>query len=209
MPEDPATQNIHAFHAKEAAAQRSFAEFRQSIFLPLLKILEKLKISPDQLSLLGIVSVVLIPIGFVFSPIYLIVGYALNLFFDGIDGAMARHLGKASARGAYLDVVVDHVALIATVLTLQWFQIGNAFWILLYTVCYLILVVHFVLMNTRGNPPTFPVVRTKYPLFLLVVLLGYGLFEIMWLDYFFMILGIYYALMVVIYIILFRWSLPS
>ena len=64
-------------------------------------------------------------------------------------------------------------------------------------------------MNARGNPPTFPVVRTKYPLFLLVVLIGFGLIQTIWLDWFLMILALYYAVMVIVYIVLFRWSLNS
>lgn len=209
MQEKDHLHQLHAFSANEAAFQHSFGTWRQKVFLPLLKILDRANVSPDALSLLGILVMILLPLGFLYSPVFLILAYLLHLFLDGIDGALARHKGIASQRGAYLDVVVDHASLVATVLTLQWFGLGGGFWLLLYSICYLILVVHFVLMNARGNPPTFPVIRTKYPLFLLTVLIGFGLMQTIWLEWFLMVFALYYAAMVVVYLVLFRWSLPS
>lgn len=208
MQESEHQHKIHAFAANEAVFQSAFGKWRQQVCHPLLVLLDRANISPDTLSICGILVMILLPFGFLYSPFCLLSAYLLHLFLDGIDGALARHKGIASQRGAYLDVIVDHASLVATVLTLQWFGLGG-FWLLLYSICYLILVVHFVLMNARGNSPTFPVVRTKYPLFLLTVVIGFSLIQTIWLDWFLMFFGVYYAAMVIVYIVLFRWSLPS
>ena len=209
MSENGNLHRINAFSVKETSYQSTFAAWRQRLFAPLLKVLDTVGVSPDALSVFGMAVVLLLPLGFTITPVWCVVAYLSHLLFDGLDGSLARHKGTASPRGAYLDVVADHSSLVVTVLTLQWFGIGNPFWVLLYTTCYLILVVHFVLMNTRGNPPTFPVIRTKYLLFLLTVLVAYSAVDVVWMDYFFTLLGIYYAAMVAVYVILFRWSLPS
>jgi phosphatidylglycerophosphate synthase len=200
---------INTFSTEEAAYQNAFGAWRQRQFSPLLKALDAVNASPDTLSVLGMAVTLLLPLSFTLAPAWCVVAYMLHLLLDGLDGSLARYQGTASQRGAYLDVVADHTSLIVTVLTLQWFGIGDPFWVLLYTVGYLVLVVHFVLMNTRGNSPTIPVVRTKYFLFFLTVLVAYNAVNVVWMDYFFMILGIYYAAMVAVYITLFRWSLPS
>jgi len=209
MTESGNSHSINTFSAKEASFQSSFGAWRQKVFAPLLKAFDAANISPDALSVCGIVVMLLLPLGFVYTPLWCVAAYVLHLLFDSLDGSLARYKGTASPRGAYLDVVVDHSSLVVTVLTLQWFGFGIPFWVLLYTICYLVLIVHFVLMNTRGNPPTFPVIRTKYFLFLLAVLVAYNILNVAWLDYFFMLIGTYYTAMVVIYIVLFRWSLPS
>ena len=200
---------INTFSGAESRFQERFGALRGRVFLQLLKLFIQVGISPDHLSIIGILVMFLLPLGFIDIPIWCIVAYGVHLLADGLDGSLARYQGTVTARGAYLDIVVDHFALIATVLTLQWFQIVDPFWLLLYTVCYLILIVHFVLMNARGCPPTFPVIRTKYPLFLLTILIGYSIITPIWINYFLMICGIYYALMVAVYITLYRWTLPS
>lgn len=206
----PAPQgSFSTFSAGEVKRQRAFGRWRGRAVQPLLQLLTKWRVSPDALSICGLVAILLLPLGFTQSPVYLIVAYALHIFFDGIDGALARYQKITSARGSYLDVVVDHAALLVTVLTLQWFGVGEAFWALLYTACYLLIVVHFVAMNAWGTPPPFPVFRTKFLLFILVVLWGYGVIDTSMFNLFFQIVGIYYVLMVAVYLVLFRWSLPS
>ena len=37
-------------------------------------------------------------------------GYAACALLDGLDGALARRLGQASAYGAFLDVAVDNIS---------------------------------------------------------------------------------------------------
>ncbi|MFH0770792.1 MAG: CDP-alcohol phosphatidyltransferase family protein [Candidatus Peregrinibacteria bacterium] len=180
MEENCNLKGINTFSAREASYQSAFGAWRQRAFSPLLKAFDAAGVSPDTLSVLGIAVMMLLPLGFTHAPVWCVVAYLLHLLFDGLDGSLARHRGTVSPRGAYLDVVVDHSSLIVTVLTLQWFGIGKPFWVSLYTICYLILVVHFVLMNVRGNPPTFPVVRTKYLLFLLTALIAYSTVNVVW-----------------------------
>ncbi len=200
---------ISSFSVQEASQQKRFTAWRQQLFEPLVRLLSELNITPDGISLTGMLVMILLPLAFAYSPMWCVGVYIVNLICDGVDGVLARHLKVTSPRGAYLDVVADHMALLITVLTIQWFVSEVEFWATLYVTGYLVLVVHFVLMNVRGNPPTFPVIRSKYILFLLTIAFAFNFVDGRWLDIFFAAFGVYYAVMVLVYILLFRWSLPS
>lgn len=199
--------NVHAFSPTEAALQARFARWRQRAFAPVLRVLTAAGITPDMLSVLGIAAVLLVPFGFTHAPGWAVAAYALHLVFDGLDGSLARHTGTASATGAYVDVVTDHLAFIVSILVLQWMHIGDPFWALLYAVSYALLVVHVVVLNARGTPPALPVLRTKYVLFLLIVLLAYDVVDVRWLDRFFMVFGAYYAAMTGVFVLMLRKTL--
>lgn len=204
------SHSIHTFNPVEAVHQKMLASYRQRLLRPLLILLQRAHVRPDHVSLLSVFCMFLLPLGFFYSLPYLVLAaYLGHLFLDAVDGSLARHLDVVSERGAYVDVVVDHFSLLMTLLTLQWFAIGDAFWLLLYTVTYILLIVHFVLMNVRGSPPPFPIIRTKYLLFLLVTLFAYGFLGTDFLNLFLKIAAVYYAVMVCIYVLIFRWSLRS
>ena len=91
-----------------------------SISFNLARILCKLKISANLLTLSGLLFAVLLYIfgKEVWSPIFLV----LSLMADGIDGSMAIISGKASKFGALLDSVVDRISEALWVLVL--YKIG-------------------------------------------------------------------------------------
>jgi phosphatidylglycerophosphate synthase len=144
----------------------------------------------------------LLPVGFAGSPVLVLAAILLHMFFDGTDGALARLLKQNSVRGAYIDIIVDHLALMITVLTLQWYGIGSAFWIMLYATSYLMLVVHLLILNIRGTPPSIPVIRSRYLMFLVVVLQQFGILTVDHLNIFFQIAGMYHGAVMIIYFFL-------
>jgi len=78
---------------------------------PIAKVLKKLSISPDVLTLFGIlmacVTAVLLAQGkFIWGLIFL----ALTGLADALDGAVAKATSSASVRGAYFDSVSDRVS---------------------------------------------------------------------------------------------------
>ncbi len=190
--------SIHAFSPAEAALQARFGRWRQRTFAPVLRVLAALHVSPNALSILGLLSIFLVVPGFAHAPAWTIAAYVLHLAFDGLDGALARHTGTASPRGGVIDVVADHLAFVATVAILQWFGIGAFLSASLYVVAYLLLVTGIVFLNARGTPFPIPVLRTKYVLFVLVILCAYGVIDARWIDGFFAVFGTYYALMTAI-----------
>ncbi|MDO8648729.1 MAG: CDP-alcohol phosphatidyltransferase family protein [Candidatus Peregrinibacteria bacterium] len=149
----------------------------------------------------------LIPIGIFLSPPLLLVGYALHFTFDALDGALARSAQRVTARGAYLDVTADYLALVVTVIAARWAFGLSAFWTLLYTVCYILVIVHFLSRNAQGKHPPFPLLRTRFPLFLLVALCVFRVVEPPWLDLFLAAASIYYAAVLLVCLLILRWKL--
>ncbi len=201
--------HYNIFTEQEAPYQLWFQRVRARIFGPFLQLCKWLGVTPLTLSLLSLASMFLLPVGFAGSPVLVLVAILLHMFFDGTDGALARLLKQNSVRGAYIDIIVDHLALMITVLTLQWYGIGSAFWIMLYATSYLMLVVHLLILNIRGTPPSIPVIRSRYLMFLVVVLQQFGVLTVDHLNIFFQIAGMYHGAVMIIYFFLLGWSLPS
>ena len=80
------------------------------------KPLAKIRISPNGLTLFGLVFGVLLYLNAqsIWEPIFLV----LSLIFDGIDGSMAIITGKFSKLGAILDSVIDRLTEVFWVLAL-------------------------------------------------------------------------------------------
>ena len=82
-----------------------------TIVLILVRISAKIGLSPNKVTLLGIIvagtSAVLASRGYLFASgiIFLASG-----FFDMIDGALARETGKVTKFGAFLDSVTDRIS---------------------------------------------------------------------------------------------------
>ena len=202
-------KSYNIFTEKEAPFQLWYQAWRGRMLAPFLRFCVWAGITPLTLSLCGLLSMFLLPLSFLYAPAWVLVAYGLHVFFDGVDGALARHMKVDSARGSYVDIVVDHLALMVTVLTLQWFGVGDPFWVLLFTSTYLLLIVHLLILNVRGMPPPIPVIRSRYLMFLVVILLQFGAITEAHLDMFFFVAGIYHAAILFAYFFLLGWSLPS
>lgn len=87
---------------------------------PLVRILARLGISPNVVSLsqipAGLSVVWLIPK----HPRLALALYVITLAMDGLDGALARHTGQVSPFGALIDQFSDHVREMIVVLGLVW-----------------------------------------------------------------------------------------
>lgn len=98
------------FNKEERKHQKKFKDARTSFLKPLLKILTKLKITPNIISIIGIVFLLIgistksLIISFIFIFIY-----CLN---DGLDGALARFQNKSHTGGAIVDIVSDQLGVV-------------------------------------------------------------------------------------------------
>jgi CDP-diacylglycerol--glycerol-3-phosphate 3-phosphatidyltransferase len=83
----------------------------EKIISPVLTIFEKFNISPNTLTILGLV-ITLIGTYFVFTKQFFTAGVILTIgaIFDAIDGALARKTKKTTKFGAFLDSTVDRIA---------------------------------------------------------------------------------------------------
>jgi phosphatidylglycerophosphate synthase len=113
------------YSAGERAAMSWWQDLRAQWLGPLLALLARLGIRPDDLTLVGLVS------GLAFCPLWLWVGQpnwakiaalavlGLHLILDGLDGPLARHLRIDSRRGSFTDTLADQIVVTATTLTLM------------------------------------------------------------------------------------------
>lgn len=89
--------------------------------------LEKTGISPNALTLIGFVLTVVVAV--VLGMGQLLWGGLLLIFaalFDTLDGALARHAGKTTVFGAFLDSVMDRFSESVTLVALIWYYSGQA-----------------------------------------------------------------------------------
>ncbi len=87
------------------------AEFRAKNFLPILKLMAKLKITPNQITTFRILFLLPVVYYFYYGNFFAaIIFYCLFWFFDLFDGALARYLNMSSDKGRFLDTIVDNFA---------------------------------------------------------------------------------------------------
>ena len=77
---------------------------------PIVSFLHKLKVSPNLLSIfgliLGIIAAVFIGLdNLILAALFLVIGAVADLF----DGSLARKYGKETVFGAFLDSVIDRI----------------------------------------------------------------------------------------------------
>ena len=138
-----------------AAERRFIGPFRQQLLLatrPIVMLLARLGVHPNVVSasqvLGGFAFLALVPS----HPRPAFVLFLILLLLDGIDGALARATGKASAFGALVDQYCDHIREITVV---GGMALGGGLAILpavLYGLIYTGLNVTLYLANTHGAP---------------------------------------------------------
>mgnify|MGYP006205831271 FL=1 len=87
-----------------------------SISFPVSKALAKIRVTPNALTILGLVFGILLYINSsaIWAPLILVI----SLICDGVDGSLAIITGKSSKWGALLDSVVDRLTEVFWILAL-------------------------------------------------------------------------------------------
>ena len=91
--------------------KKSSYQWRAKYFQPILKLLTKMKITPNQITLGR--TVFFIPIIYCFfleNLTGVLIFYLLFWFFDLLDGSLARYQNVSHDKGRFLDSVVDNFA---------------------------------------------------------------------------------------------------
>ncbi|WP_336853742.1 phosphatidylinositol phosphate synthase [Sinomonas albida] len=106
---------------------RHAREFFTRLFTPLARVLLKLGVSPDAVTLAGtagvsLAALVLFPLGQLFWGVVVI---TLFVFSDVIDGIMARTMGRTGRWGSFLDSTLDRVQDSSIFLGLALWYLGN------------------------------------------------------------------------------------
>ncbi|RMF06788.1 hypothetical protein D6764_01410 [Candidatus Woesearchaeota archaeon] len=97
---------------------RSIASLSKNLFGPFVKLFLRLGFTPNRISFLSLIlsllsAYFLYDMNIVFALLLL----ALSLFFDGLDGAMARYLNSASRTGYLIDTFIDRISELALLMS--------------------------------------------------------------------------------------------
>jgi len=120
---------------------------------PFLTLLARLRVTPNHLTLLSLLT------GLAFCPCFLWgsrpVAFALLLahaLLDGLDGPLARHLGRASSRGSFTDTTADQVVVAFSTITLIQAGFAGAWPGGLYVFFYCMVVIFAMVRNALAIP---------------------------------------------------------
>lgn len=144
------------------------------IHSPLVRLLARLHVSPNAVSLAG----PLLGVVFVFmvrrDPRLSFIICLLSVAVDGVDGALARYTGRASDFGALFDQVCDHARETLIVAGLAWSGALLPLWGSLYPFVYTAINVTLFLGNYYGAPAPLAIKSwiVLYPAILVYLLWG-------------------------------------
>ncbi|EKD76291.1 MAG: hypothetical protein ACD_43C00163G0002 [uncultured bacterium] len=153
------------FSEKERAAHTKWRKQRTTFFSGILKILSRLGVSANSLSVVGILAVLLFPFLVSRHPYWAIFVVICHLFFDALDGPMARFQNKLNKFGSLLDIIADHTAMVMVVVGLLVLKLVNPIEAVIYVYVYIILIVLIIVRNIVGKSPGL-IIRTKYILYI-------------------------------------------
>ncbi len=123
----------------------------EPFFLPLVRLLSRLRVHPSTVSVAGFIGVVLA--GVILALGHLRLGGLLLALFgplDAVDGMLARKTNQVSTFGAFLDSTLDRYAEIALFLGLTYYflRLGNQWGVIL---CLLTLTGSLMVSYTRAR----------------------------------------------------------
>ncbi len=164
----------------EGRYMKQLQDFREWLFAPLLRLLLKLNIMPNHISLLsvffGILFLFFIQKDILLSLFFLIISF----FLDTLDGTLARKLDMSSIGGTMVDASSDTAVIILT--SFGFFIIGliQLQVLIAYTLTYMILVGLSIWRNSKKIPYRF-VIRPRlfvYLFFAIYVIWGINILNV-------------------------------
>jgi phosphatidylglycerophosphate synthase len=126
------------------------AEKRTRFFSVIFPPFVRLGVVPDTISYVGIALLAGVVLYFVRNPPVAIAFLAGHVICDGMDGAYARHTGKASQAGAFTDLVCDQLGMVVVAIMAMFHHMVTPLLGSIYVSLYLIVVVFGVIINVMG-----------------------------------------------------------
>ncbi|MCJ2163517.1 MULTISPECIES: CDP-alcohol phosphatidyltransferase family protein [unclassified Pseudodesulfovibrio] len=154
------------FNDEERDRQKAFAAKRDYVFFPIVRLLMAVKATPNQVSIAGVVCLMLTCLLPKSQAVMATSLMALYVFCDGIDGPLARRMGTAHPGGSLIDIVSDQLGVVflsaAAIYHLgAWGPV-----MVIYASSYLIIIGLAVYANSLGIELR-KFIRSKYIFFLL------------------------------------------
>ena len=151
---------------EERKAQRAFASIRDKVFSPVIWVLLKIGVTPNQVSVIGVLFLVLTCFLSASHILFALAGMAFYVLCDGIDGPLARRRGVAHAGGALVDIVADHMGVVF-VSAAAIYHVGAWGPVMVVFSCVYLLFIGLVVYANALGIVLRRFVRTKYVFFLL------------------------------------------
>lgn len=162
--------DLNYFSDGEYVTQQKFKKIRDKVFGVFVGTFRMLHITPNVISIIGVLSLIAFVYFATSSPIIAFAILVLHVVLDGLDGVLARATNAQSQGGAFLDMVCDHSGMVIVTTTLIFYSILNPVIGLIYVYLYTLLVVFITIRNLLKRPIKWAF-RSKYILYAL-----FGLF---------------------------------
>jgi phosphatidylglycerophosphate synthase len=138
------------YFGKDRGIHLWLREKRTSLISAIFPTVVRIGLAPDTISYIGISFLAGVVLYFVRCPLVAVIFLAGHVIFDGLDGAFARHAGKASQSGAFTDLVCDQLGMVVVALTAIFHHMVYPVLGAVYIALYLIVVVFGVIINVMG-----------------------------------------------------------
>ncbi len=145
----------------------------RKLLRPLVSVLVALRVSPTAVTIVGLP--LSIGAGFCFAAGWFIPGGVLAALVglcDTLDGELSRRTGTASARGAFLDSIVDRLSESFVLVGLYWYYRDSWFGLLAIVALVFSLMVSYVRARAEGLGRECKVGWFERPVRVLVLLAG-------------------------------------
>lgn len=186
------------FNRNERIKQKEFAAFRDSVLESIIIFCVNRNITKNIASFIGVAFLL---IASLLSPFeywwIVIISLFFYLFFDAIDGGIARYTKTASENGSIIDIICDQLGVVLLTGSAIYFYQVDSIASLLYANSYISFIVLVVYLNQQ-NIKTLPFVRVKYVFYALYLITPF--IGIEYISYFIYLCSAYYGGMFVLFI---------
>lgn len=135
--------------------------FREKALLPLVKLLTKVGLRADHITLIGFLLLIGLMIYAVTAPLLASLFLLLHVLLDGLDGVMARYQKTADSAGEFVDTVADYSGMAVVMIILSGYDLLDPWWALVYVFLYIVMAVFVIARYLLGVPAKF-IARNKY-----------------------------------------------
>lgn len=158
-------QKADCYSAGDRAMMEWSQTWRARLLGPLLRAMAALRINADHLTALSLLTgLAFCPVYFYSKPLALLL-LALHVAIDGLDGPLARHLGRDGRAGSFTDSLSDQIVVTASTITLMADHVIGLVPGCVYVFTYAIVVVFAMVRNAMHVPYSW-LVRPRFFVYL-------------------------------------------
>ena len=166
---DDSKLTADCYSSGERAGMVRSQELRGHLLKPLLRLLTYIKLSANHVTLFSL----LVGLGFCsvwwHSPKWALLCLLIHVLLDGLDGPLARHQGKDSAKGSFTDSMADQLVVTASMIALMVDQHVSVIAAGIYIFTYAMVVAFAMVRNALQRPYSW-VARPRFVVYLWLAL---------------------------------------